>query len=275
MIVDAHTHVWKADPSFENPSATIVSPLSDVPIELLSAYMDEHGVDRAVLVQPIYPGEDNSLVADCAAANPDRFAAVCVVDPNSPDAPDRLQYWVEERGCRGLRLRPGIASENAVFGDPTCDPIWQRTQDLRIVINILGRQADVPQVAAAAGRFPEVPVIIDHIAHPDVAGGVNNADFQQLLDLAKLPNISVKPTGHYYYSRQLYPYADCADFFRALYDRFGASRLVWGSDFPHVLLKTGYRRALTMQERHYDFLSSGELDQIMGGNAARLYWNEG
>ena len=59
---------------------------------------------------------------------------------------------------------------------------------------------------------------------------------------------------------------------RAVYDAFGPDRLIWGSDFPHVLLKTGYRRSLLLLQRFYSYLPEKELDLIMGGNAARLYW---
>jgi len=270
LIVDAHLHIWRAIPDYPNPAATAVSPTSDIPIELLLDYMDEHGVERAVLVQPMYPGEDNSYVADCAA--PDRFAAVCVVDPTTSGAEDRLDYWVRERGCRGLRLRPRFAPEAAVFGDPATYPLWERARDLNIPINLLANPEHLPTVAALAARFPAVPIILDHMAHPDVSAGVNAPAFQRLLDLAQHPNVYVKVTGYYYFTQQRYPFTDCHDFVRALYDRFGASRLIWGSDFPHVLLKTGYRRSLLMQERVYTYLSMSDLDLIMGENAARLYW---
>ena len=108
MIVDAHLHIWQVTSHFPDPGATIVSPLSEVPFTLLLEYMEEHTVDKAVLVQPIYPWEDNSYVADCAARDPDRFAAVCVVDPRQPDADNQLAYWVRERGCKGLRLRAAV-----------------------------------------------------------------------------------------------------------------------------------------------------------------------
>jgi predicted TIM-barrel fold metal-dependent hydrolase len=259
-------------PDHPHPAGTAVSPTSDVPVELLLEYMDEHQVERAALVQPMYPGEDNSYIADCAAAQPDRFTAVCVVDPRSPGADERLEYWVRERGCKGLRLRPRFPPEGAVFGDPATYPLWERARSLNVVVSLLANPEHIPAIGVLAQRFADVPIVIDHMAHPDVTAGANSPSFQRLLDLAKYPQVFVKVSGHYYYSRQPYPYADCHDLFRALYDCFGPSRLIWGSDFPHVLLKSGYRRCLVMHQRAFPFLSTSDLDSIMGGNAARLYW---
>jgi predicted TIM-barrel fold metal-dependent hydrolase len=266
MIVDAHAHVWKADPKYPNPAVTTVSPASEVPLDLLRQYMDQHGVGRTVLVQPMFPGEDNSLVADAACAEPERFAAVAVVDPR---APERLEYWVKERGCRGLRMRPSFAGEEELFEH---DPLWAKALRLRIVISVLAKMPHVAAIARRAERFPGVPLIVDHLAHPDVAAGVGSPEFQALLALAKFPNVSVKPTGFYYYSKQGYPYDDCADFFRAAYDSFGPDRLIWGSDFPHVLLKTDYGRTLRLFEDRYPWLTKGERDKILGANAEGLYF---
>ena len=35
-----------------------------------------------------------------------------------------------------------------------------------------------------------------------------------------------------------------------------------------------YRRALELQSRAYSYLSQSDLDLIMGGNAAKLYWDQ-
>jgi L-fuconolactonase len=272
LIVDAHVHVWRAMRDYPTPTTTAVSPLSDVPVELLRQYMDEYGIDRSVLVQPQYPGEDNSYVADCAAADPARFAAVCVVNPINPGAADRLEYWVRERRCRGLRLRPRFPSEGVVFGSLATLPLWERAHALNIVISLLANPEHLPAVASLADQFPDVPIVLDHMAHPDVAAGPQAQAFQALLNLARYPHVYIKVSGYYYYSRQSYPYADCHALFRALYDCFGPTRLIWGSDFPHALLKVGYRRSVLLQQRVYPFLSQADLELIMGRNAERLYW---
>lgn len=269
MIVDAHVHIWKKDPKFPDPSVTFMSPTSDIPLELLRHYMDEHGVGRAVLVQPMYPGEDNSLVADAARAEPERYAAVCVVDPRLPAAPDRLESWVKERGCRGLRLRPSFAAEAPAFEN---DLLWRRVRQLGVVVSVLARMEHVPAIARLAGGFPEVPIIVDHFAHPDPVEGPASPAFRQLLALADRPNVLVKVSGFHNFSKRPYPHEDCDAIFKAVVDRFGPDRLIWGSDFPHVLLKAGYGPALHHVERRFSFLGKDERDRIQRKTAERLYW---
>jgi predicted TIM-barrel fold metal-dependent hydrolase len=62
--------------------------------------------------------------------------------------------------------------------------------------------------------------------------------------------------------------------FRAVYNRFGPERLIWGSDFPHILLQSGYARSRRWLERACDYLSSADLAMIMGENASGLYWGK-
>lgn len=272
MIVDPHLHIWRAMPEYPNQAATTLAPASHVPVELLNQYMAEHDVDRAVLVQPMYPGEDNSYVADCAAADPDRLAAVCVVDPRQADAADRLEYWVSQRGCKGLRLRPRVRDEEASFGDAATFPLWQRAQSLSIAINVLANREHLSTIGKLAERFTEIDILIDHMAHPEPSEDPESRLFTALLDLAKYPRVFVKISGQPYYSRSPYPYDDCVELVKRVYDRFGPRRMIWGSDFPHVLLQSGYRRARLWIERACPFLSAADRQLIMGDNASQLYW---
>ena len=192
MIVDSHLHLWQADADYPNPAVTAVSPVCDVPLALLEQYMEEYGIDRAVIVQPLYPGEDNSFIADCAASNPDRFAAVCVVDPRQSDAAIRLEHWVRQRKCRGLRLRPIIAEEAACFGDASTFPIWEFAQQAQVVISVLGDYSHLANVKQLALKFPDVRIVVDHLAHPpDVAPESCGA----LLGLSECPNVFMKISG--------------------------------------------------------------------------------
>ena len=270
--VDAHLHVWRAAAAGDSQVATIVPPSIDVPIELVAAYLDEHGVDRAVLVQPVFPGEDNSYVAECARNQPHRFAAVCVVDPTQPGAEGRLAYWVEERGCRGLRLRPRFPREAALFGDPSTFALWRTASRTQTVVSVLAAPEHLPALAELLERFPGVDVIVDHLGHPDLAAGRGRPALLALLKLAMFPRLFVKLSGFYHFTKEHYPYSDCIDSVRILYDRFGAQRLIWGSDFPHVVLTMSYPRSLHWLERECSFIPPAERELILGRNALKLYW---
>jgi predicted TIM-barrel fold metal-dependent hydrolase len=272
-VVDTHLHVWRALPAGAPGVATIVGPHEDVPIERALEVLDRHGVGRAVLVQPMFRGEDNSYVADAAAARPDRLSAVCVVDPRSRGSEDRLEDWALGRGCRGLRLRPRIPEESAVFGDPSTFPLWECARRLGLVVNVLADTQHLATVGALAARFPDVAILLDHLAHPRVSEGVAGPGFQALLALARHPRVFVKLSGFHHFTDPSQPDAGCWDLVRALYDRLGPARLVWGSDFPHVERRMGYARSLDLVRRDLPFLQGADREQVLGGNALRLYWN--
>ena len=176
--VDGHLHVWRAAAGQTPNVATLVPPQTDVPIEAARVVLDQHKIARAVLVQPVFRGEDNSYVADCARAEPDRYAAVCVVDPRTPGADERLARWVEH-GCRGLRLRPRLAAEEAIFGDPATYPLWEAAGRLGVVVSLLCGPSHLATVDELAGRFADVAIVIDHLGHPNPAAGPHDPAFRR------------------------------------------------------------------------------------------------
>jgi len=70
-----------------------------------------------------------------------------------------------------------------------------------------------------------------------------------------------------------YPYAESQPLIRELYETFGASKLLWGSDMPNVERSCTYRQTLTYLTRHCDFITPADLDRIVGGNANDLYFS--
>jgi predicted TIM-barrel fold metal-dependent hydrolase len=271
LRVDAHLHVWRAS-AVETPVVkTLVPPQTEVPIEWAAAVLAEHHIERGVLVQPVFPGQDNSYVAGCARAQPDRFAAVCVVDPRVAGAESRLEHWVEQ-GCRGLRLRPRIAEEAKSFGEPATFGLWEAAARLGVVVNLLSAPEHNATIGALAERFPRVPIVIDHLGHPDVEAGLHEVGFQNLLALGKLENVFVKLSGFYHFSCEPFPYRDCWKLADAVYDAFGPMRLMWGSDFPHVTVACGYGRSLDVLEEIFGPCPEADSQSILGRNALQLYW---
>jgi predicted TIM-barrel fold metal-dependent hydrolase len=264
-IVDSHLHIW-ADDREQYPRAE--APYR-APVELLLDYMDEAGVDHAVIVLPMYYRYDNRVLADTLRQYPGRFAGVGVLDPREAEAPDRLNGLVADHGIRGVRLRATIEEE--WFGHPDTYPLWRRAGELGVPLCLLGRPQHVPIMRALAERFPDTPVVIDHFAQLPAAGGVESASFQTFLSMAALPNVYVKLSGLHYWGGGRYPWPQAQPMLRAAVDAFGPQRTMWGSDWPHILFGAGYIRCLNFVRRELPWLSDHDRDQILGGTALKLW----
>jgi predicted TIM-barrel fold metal-dependent hydrolase len=226
--------------------------------------MDRAGVDRMVLVSSYSAyGHDNSYCADAAAQFPDRFVGVCRIDGGAPDAPEVLRRWVEERGMRGVRL--GSAGAEV---DPTC----ARALELGIPVAFQVPRSEVGQVRRAAERFPDLMIILDHLAHPPLEDGPPYAEASEFFALADCPNLHLKfSTLSIREASQ--GRSRPGAFVQALVNRFGPDRVMWGSDFPHSMGNPAapYTELVDLARDVLVSLSPAEREQVFAGTARRLY----
>ena len=55
------------------------------------------------------------------------------------------------------------------------------------------------------------------------------------------------------------------------YNAFGSRRVMWGSDFPPLSLREGYRNALRLTMERMPFCSDEGLEWIFGRTARSVY----
>lgn len=267
-IIDSHAHIWTNDPEFPWAAETIRPPEHDAHPEALLDAMRANGVQTTVLVQFIDYRWDNSYVARVLKTYPDKFMAVCRVNPEDPAAPDQLNYWTQEHGFRGVRLSPEPDVRGDWFTGPLMNPLFKRAAELRVPVIILIKPSRLPDLANILERVPEVDVVIDHIADC-FDGNANN--LQSLLALARYPCVYLK-TGHIWVNSLLdYPWRDTHELVKQAYQTYGAQRIMWGSDWPLCLKRTTYSQALSYLRDEMDFFSEEDLTWILGRTALR-HW---
>jgi predicted TIM-barrel fold metal-dependent hydrolase len=127
-----------------------------------------------------------------------------------------------------------------------------------------------------ARRFPQVPVVIDHLARVDLKADDPLPEFKKLLALARYPNVWVKvselgvlsPSGKY-------PYRDTYAWVRRLYDAFGPDRLLWGTGFPGPTRAEAERPTLAEEldliRKEIAFFTADDRTKILGRNAAKVW----
>ncbi|MBM7786719.1 amidohydrolase family protein [Tenggerimyces flavus] len=269
IVVDAHAHVWSGDTTTFPPTPIdgVSAPKTPRPVDDLLGRLDTAHVDRVVLIQPRSYGHDHTYLAHVLASEPERVAGVCLVDPLRPDAPGELRRRCREDGYRGLRL-VGLGHGDAdwLFDDRTA-PMWKAAEDLEIVVSLLIEPHQLAGVATVAARRPWLSIAIDHLGRCQ-PGTTAIAD---LLALAVRPNVSVKVSALSWLSAQGPPHADLRPMVESCLAEFGAGRLLWGTDYPHVLAAGPYPDPFEELAGVLPQASEAELAMIAGGNAARLY----
>jgi predicted TIM-barrel fold metal-dependent hydrolase len=272
-IVDSHAHVWPVDAAdYPWDHALSNLPTFSAPLHSLLEAMDGAGVGKAVLIQHSIHGYDNRYVLDCARRHPDRFCTVIKVDPLARSAPEQLRQLAETHNVQGLRLHAAAKPDSTWLSSAETYPLWEMAGRLGIVIGILLDPRQLGQAHEIISRFPQVSVIIDHMGRANVDEPADGQRFQQLLDLAELPNVYVKVSGFYALSKQKYPYHDMVPYVRALWQRYGRERLMWATDFPY-LVRAGetYAQATTVLRHHLPQLTEGDMAWLMGKTALRLF----
>ena len=277
MLVDTHVHIVSDDhqryPIEPTTQATSVSSAwyRELPVtaEELLQLMDNAGVDRATLVQAMSAYRfGNDYAADGARQYSQRFTSVCIIDMLAADAADRLSHWVEERGIRGIRIFTHVVPELQI-DDPRTLPVWERAASLGVPVCVNVRLHQARGLSQVLERFPNVPVALDHLGNPEVEDGPPYESAQPLFELAKHPNLHLKYSTVNLYALQK-GRADPQDFLQLLVDRFGARRLMWGSNFSATHDRS-YRELVEMGRQSVSFLSDEEQRLILGENALRLW----
>ena len=270
MIIDAHLHVWSDD--YEHyPFADGRTDAAPGSTELLIETMDAAGVDRAVIVQPIYYLYDNSYVADSLKRYPGKFDALGLLDRHAPDLVEQFEKLVVEDGFSGLRMHLGRPDDPAEWAAPDQDPIWRKAEELGASFLSYGPAALLPAIEPIVARFPGVKVALDHIGGAPTDEVPPAPLLGNVLKMAKYPNVYVKfsPQGHK--SREEYPFRDTFPTFQKLYDAFGPERLMWGTNFPGVLKSIGYGPALALFREHIDFIDAEDKEWLMAKTALGIW----
>jgi predicted TIM-barrel fold metal-dependent hydrolase len=264
LVVDTHTHIVADDEAAYplDPRGTTGPWYRDDPCsaERLLALMDESGVDRAVLVQPMSAYQfDNRYTADSSRRYPERFTSVGYLDLGGDDPVATLRGLFDDgiRGLRWVSLFDGQSLE-----EPRA--VWDTVAALGLpmVVTILADM--LPSLADAVPRLPAIPLALDHLAFADLTHGIPD----ELAALAAFPNLHLKVSSNALEAAERH--GDLRDFVCDLAARFGARRLMWGSDYSQTH-DLPYPELVARQRHASSRLSDDDREWYLGRTALTLW----
>lgn len=272
MIIDSHVHFWKFDKKRDSWITGDMKILRQnyLPEHLLPT-LRRNGVDACVAVQASQTELETHFLTELAHSHTEIKGVVGWINLQQENIGERLEYFSQYPVIKGwrhiLQSEPGDIFENENFlrGIAALSPY-------RYTYDILIYHHQLKQALAFVTRFPDQPFVIDHCAKPDIAGK-NINDWKVLIrEMAAFPNLYCKISGLFTEARwkewspgEFYPYLD------AVFEAFGTNRLLFGSDWPVLLLSGIYVQWKSLLEKYMENFSEEERLAVFGGNATAFY----
>ncbi len=273
-VVDTHNHFWDIERSelywLQPTPETAPLRRSFTPPDL-KPQMDAVGVERSVIIQAASSRWDNLWWLGLTEEYPYVSAVIGWVDLERPDVGAALDEYRAHPAFRGVRAT----------AEDVDDPDWIARPEVRrgigevasrgLVLDLLVRTPHLRHVPSLASEFPDLPMVIDHLAKPAIESGDLDEWYAGMERVARETGVWAKISGLLTEAgpdpttERIRPVVAFA------LEEFGAGRLMWGSDWPVCTLAAPYVETYRTVTAALDPLPDADRSAILGGNAVAFY----
>jgi L-fuconolactonase len=237
--------------------------------------LEAAGVDYTVLVQTVPSVAETREFMNIAERTPFMAGVVGWVDLTDDSVGETLaDLQAQPNGTTLVGIRHQVHDEMDAqwLLRPDVDRGLGVVSDAGLAYDILIRPRELPAALALARAFPDMRLVIDHLAKPPIASGEIDEWAAQMEPFRDLPHVFCKLSGMVTEANWTsWTPADLKPYVARVLDIFGPDRVMYGSDWPVCLLAGSYGEIKRALEEALPPLSAEERVQVFGGNAMRFY----
>ena len=271
-IIDSHHHFWSIAYDDYGWLTPALAPLyRDFGPDDLAPHLAETGVDGTILVQAAPAVDETERLLRIAGQAPTVAGVVGWAPLDDPGVERTLERLAGNRKFLGVRpMLQDIDDVNWINRDRVQTALGSLSA-LRLAIDALVKPQHLPGLLATVDAHPDLRIVIDHGAKPDIAGGRFEPWATYMETLAGYDNVFCKLSGLLTEAGQNRNKETLRPYVRHLLACFGANRLMWGSDWPVLELAGTYRSWYRMSHELLKDVRPTELDRIFGATAHEFY----
>lgn len=271
--IDAHHHLWKYSREQYPWMADNMDELRrDFLVDDLSRVLREASIQGVVTVQARQMLEETEWLLGLAEGNDFMQGVVGWV----PLVEEGVRYQLDK-----LSVHTKLKAVRHVLHDEPDDFYMLRgdfnrgvahLKDFNLRYDILVFERQLPQTIEFVDRHPQQVFIVDHIAKPRIKDGLLSPWRENMVELGRRENVYCKLSGMVTEANWAgWTESDLQPYFEIAMEAFGPGRLMFGSDWPVILLASSYPRWLETVQRAISGLSPDEQTQILSGTATTAY----
>lgn len=276
LTIDAHQHFWQLGRKPFDYRWLDAPQMASIRRDYLPAdlkpLVDRVHVDRTVFVQTQHNVEENRWVLGLAKEHPFIAGVVGWVDLASPACEEQVQEFKRFPKFVGIRhITQDEPDDNFILRDDVLRGL-QVLEKHSLPFDLLFYTRHLKHAATLAERLPNLPMVIDHLAKPQIKRRQFDDWLVDLRAAATHKNLYCKLSGMVTEADwKAWQPADLKPYVQAALELFGPDRLMFGSDWPVCELAASYDRVYYALVEALGPVSDAERQAIFGVTAARYY----
>src|SRR5579871_4789985 len=280
-VVDAHVHLW-------NPRQLHLSWLADIPrLNRPYGLLDYREQTRGLPIEGIVYVEvgataeealsEARYIANLAQEEPllKAIVAAAPVERGEAVRPHLETLLSISPLIKGVRRNIQDEAEPDFCLQPDFVAGVRLLAEYHLSFDLCIKHRQLPSVIELVRRCPYTTFILDHLAKPDIQHHQLEPWKTNLRALAELPNVACKLSGMVTEADHAnWQPADLEPYIASVFESFGPDRVMFGSDWPVVLLASSYRRWYETVASLSSFTSRlpiSERRKLWAENATRFY----
>jgi predicted TIM-barrel fold metal-dependent hydrolase len=216
-------------------------------------------------------GYDNRYMLDAIKMYPGKFSGVAVIDQNAIHSEAEMKA-LKSQGVRGFRIYPKDMPVERWLDGEGLQAMFKAGADENLNMCCLIDPNALSALSRACQKFPDTPVVIDHLCRIGVSGTIEPAEVKSLCEMARHKRVTVKVSAFYALGKKKPPYLDLAPMIKQVYEAFGPERLMWATDCPFQVVEHSYQQSIDLILHGLDFLSSSDKEWILRKTAEKVFF---
>ena len=271
-MIDAHVHFWKYN---KIKDAWITDEMQLLQRDFFPAHLNllllQDDIRGVVAIQSDQSENETEFLLQLAKKNRKIKGVVGWLDLQNENLENKLLYYSKYPVIKGFRhivqAEPAgfLEKENFLYG-------IKALQNFGFTYDVLIYQNQLKEAIQFVNKFPNQKFIIDHCAKPSIKSNQIKEWKNGITEIAKNENVFCKVSGliteakwNQWKEKDFYPYLD------VVFESFGTDRILFGSDWPVMLLSGTYRRWKNLLENYMKQFSHEEKRKVFGENAIKFY----
>jgi len=273
LVIDAHQHFWQLgrfDYFWMTPDREVLK--RDYLPGDLAPLLRKSGINRSIAVQAHASHEESFWLLELASSHEFISGIVGWTDLTSPELGKALDEFQTHPKFKGIRHPLEAEPDDAWVVQPQVIKGLNELEKRAIPFDLVIFPRHLKYVSKIRERCPNLKLVIDHLAKPDIASREFDDWACDIEAVAKLPAIWCKLSGmvteadhHDWTPEDLRPYVE------HVVNQFGYDRVMFGSDWPVCVLSASYEQVVNSLRQVLGSPGEVALAKVWGRNASDVY----